>query len=101
MNSSRDDPTIGRAVRVPGGITVVAVLIGAALLGVVGALVAIPVAAARQERTFCPTFAEVPRRRLLCITTTYLRKGSNMKPLSESPEDLSARTGEIGIVARR
>ncbi|MEV6097078.1 AI-2E family transporter [Nocardia sp. NPDC051981] len=39
---------IGRAVRVPGGVTVVAVLIGAALLGVVGALVAIPVAAALQ-----------------------------------------------------
>ena len=39
---------IGRAVRVPGGVTVVAVLIGAALLGVVGALVAIPVAAAVQ-----------------------------------------------------
>jgi predicted PurR-regulated permease PerM len=35
-------------VRVPGGVTVVAVLIGAALLGVVGALVAIPVAAALQ-----------------------------------------------------
>ena len=39
---------IGRAVRVPGGVTVVAVLLGAALLGVVGALVAIPVAAALQ-----------------------------------------------------
>jgi predicted PurR-regulated permease PerM len=39
---------IGRAVRVLGGVTVVAVLIGAALLGVVGALVAIPVAAAVQ-----------------------------------------------------
>jgi predicted PurR-regulated permease PerM len=39
---------IGRAVKVPGGVTVVAVLIGAALLGVVGALVAIPVAAALQ-----------------------------------------------------
>ena len=39
---------IGRAVRVPGGVTVVAVMIGAALLGVVGALVAIPVAAALQ-----------------------------------------------------
>ncbi|RDI61294.1 putative PurR-regulated permease PerM [Nocardia pseudobrasiliensis] len=39
---------VGRAVRVPGGVTVVAVLIGAALLGVVGALVAIPVAAALQ-----------------------------------------------------
>jgi predicted PurR-regulated permease PerM len=39
---------IGRAVRVPGGVTVVAVLIGAALLGVIGALVAIPVAAALQ-----------------------------------------------------
>ena len=39
---------IGRAVKVPGGVTVVAVLIGAALLGVVGALLAIPVAAALQ-----------------------------------------------------
>ena len=39
---------IGRAVKVPGGVTVAAVLIGAALLGVVGALVAIPVAAALQ-----------------------------------------------------
>ena len=33
---------IGRAVKVPAGVTVVAVLIGAALLGIVGALVAIP-----------------------------------------------------------
>jgi predicted PurR-regulated permease PerM len=39
---------IGRAVKVPGVVTVVAVLIGAALLGIVGALVAIPVAAALQ-----------------------------------------------------
>jgi predicted PurR-regulated permease PerM len=37
---------IGRAVKVPALITVVAVLIGGALLGIVGALVAIPVAAA-------------------------------------------------------
>ena len=37
---------IGRAVKVPALITVVAVLFGGALLGVVGALVAIPVAAA-------------------------------------------------------
>lgn len=37
---------IGRAVRVPGLITVVAVLFGGALLGIVGALVAIPIAAA-------------------------------------------------------
>lgn len=42
---------IGRAVKVPGGVTVVAVLIGAALLGIVGALVAIPVAAALQLLT--------------------------------------------------
>jgi len=35
-------------VRVPGGVTVVAVLIGAALFGLVGALIAIPVAAALQ-----------------------------------------------------
>jgi predicted PurR-regulated permease PerM len=39
---------IGRAVRVPGGVTVVAVLIGAALFGLLGALIAIPVAAALQ-----------------------------------------------------
>ena len=39
---------IGRAVQVPALVTVVAVLLGAALLGVVGALVAIPVAAAVQ-----------------------------------------------------
>ena len=39
---------IGRAVKVPGGVTVVAVMIGGALLGVVGALMAIPVAAALQ-----------------------------------------------------
>lgn len=39
---------IGRAVRVPAGVTVVAVLLGAAWLGVVGALVAIPLAAALQ-----------------------------------------------------
>jgi predicted PurR-regulated permease PerM len=37
---------ISRVVRVPAVVTVVAVLIGGALLGVVGALVAIPVAAA-------------------------------------------------------
>jgi predicted PurR-regulated permease PerM len=39
---------IGRAVKVPGSVTVVAVMIGGALLGVVGALMAIPVAAALQ-----------------------------------------------------
>ncbi|MDT5139133.1 MAG: hypothetical protein QOD58_3395 [Mycobacterium sp.] len=39
---------IGRAVNVPALTTVVAVLIGGALLGIVGALVAIPVAAALQ-----------------------------------------------------
>ncbi|WP_264069341.1 AI-2E family transporter [Mycolicibacterium komossense] len=39
---------IGRAVNVPPLITVVAVLIGGALLGIVGALVAIPIAAAVQ-----------------------------------------------------
>ncbi|MET0701602.1 MAG: AI-2E family transporter [Mycobacterium sp.] len=39
---------IGRAVKVPALITVVAVLIGGALLGIVGALVAIPIAAAIQ-----------------------------------------------------
>ena len=37
---------IGRAVKVPAVVTVVAVLLGGALLGVVGALVAIPAAAA-------------------------------------------------------
>src|SRR3984957_3697181 len=39
---------IGRAVKVPALTTVVAVLIGGALLGMVGALVAIPIAAAMQ-----------------------------------------------------
>jgi predicted PurR-regulated permease PerM len=39
---------VGRAVKVPAGVTIVAVLLGAAWLGVVGALVAIPVAAAVQ-----------------------------------------------------
>ncbi len=39
---------IGRVVRVPGVITVVAVILGAAVLGLVGALIAIPVAAAVQ-----------------------------------------------------
>ena len=42
---------IGRAVKVPAMITVVAVLLGGALLGIVGALVAIPVAAALQLLT--------------------------------------------------
>jgi predicted PurR-regulated permease PerM len=37
---------IGRTVRVPSVVSVVAVLVGGALLGIVGALVAIPVAAA-------------------------------------------------------
>ncbi len=37
---------MGRTVEVPAVLTVVAVLIGGALLGVVGAVVAIPVAAA-------------------------------------------------------
>ncbi|CCH31071.1 hypothetical protein BN6_37800 [Saccharothrix espanaensis DSM 44229] len=37
---------IGRAVKVPALVTVIAVLLGGALLGVVGALVAIPIAAA-------------------------------------------------------
>jgi hypothetical protein len=37
---------IGRAVKGPAGVTIVAVLLGAAWLGIVGALVAIPVAAA-------------------------------------------------------
>ena len=39
---------IGRAVKVSGGVTVVAVLIGAELMGVIGALAAIPIAAALQ-----------------------------------------------------
>ncbi|WP_410431120.1 AI-2E family transporter [Mycolicibacterium sphagni] len=42
---------IGRAVNVPPLITVVAVLLGGALLGIVGALVAIPIAAAIQLLT--------------------------------------------------
>ena len=37
---------IGRVVKVPALVTVVAVLVGGALLGIVGALVAIPAAAA-------------------------------------------------------
>jgi predicted PurR-regulated permease PerM len=37
---------IGRVLKVPGLVTVVAVLLGGVLLGVIGALVAIPVAAA-------------------------------------------------------
>jgi predicted PurR-regulated permease PerM len=37
---------IGRAVRIPGLVTVVAVLLGGVLLGVIGAVVAIPIAAA-------------------------------------------------------
>lgn len=39
---------IGQAVQVPAGVTVVAALLGGALLGIVGALVAIPTAAAVQ-----------------------------------------------------
>jgi predicted PurR-regulated permease PerM len=42
---------IGRAVKVPAGVTVVAVLIGGTVLGIVGALIAIPVAAALQLLT--------------------------------------------------
>jgi len=42
---------IGRAVKVSGGVTVVAVLIGAELMGVIGALAAIPIAAALQLLT--------------------------------------------------
>jgi predicted PurR-regulated permease PerM len=42
---------IGRVVKVPALITVVGVLIGGALLGIVGALVAIPIAAALQLLT--------------------------------------------------
>ena len=53
---------IGRAVNVPALITVVAVLIGGALLGIVGALVAIPVAAAIQlitEEVLYPRLDEI------------------------------------------
>jgi len=39
---------IGRAVQVPALVTVIAVLLGGAMLGVIGALIAIPVAAAMQ-----------------------------------------------------
>ena len=42
---------IGRAMKVPALITVVAVLVGGALLGIVGALVAIPIAAALELLT--------------------------------------------------
>jgi predicted PurR-regulated permease PerM len=37
---------IGKAVEVPATVTVVAVLFGGAILGIIGALIAIPVAAA-------------------------------------------------------
>jgi predicted PurR-regulated permease PerM len=37
---------MGRTVRVPGMVSVVAVLVGGTLMGLVGALIAIPVAAA-------------------------------------------------------
>jgi predicted PurR-regulated permease PerM len=53
---------IGRAVKVPALITVVAVLVGGALLGIVGALVAIPIAAALQlltEEVLYPRLDEV------------------------------------------
>jgi predicted PurR-regulated permease PerM len=53
---------IGRAVKVPALTTVVAVLIGGALLGIVGALVAIPIAAALQlltEEVLYPRLDEV------------------------------------------
>ena len=53
---------IGRAVKVPALITVVAVLVGGALLGIVGALVAIPIAAALQlltQEVFYPRLDEV------------------------------------------
>jgi predicted PurR-regulated permease PerM len=47
---------MSRTVQVPAVVTIVAVLVGAALLGLIGALVAIPVAAAvrllLQEVTF-------------------------------------------------
>lgn len=52
---------MARAVKVPAGVTVVAVLLGAAWLGVVGAVVAIPVAAAVQllaEEVLFPTLDE-------------------------------------------
>jgi predicted PurR-regulated permease PerM len=42
---------IGRALKVPAGVTVVAVLIGGTVWGIVGALIAIPVAAALQLLT--------------------------------------------------
>ncbi|MCW2942962.1 MAG: hypothetical protein JWN00_5947 [Actinomycetia bacterium] len=37
---------MGKAVQVPGVVTVLAVLVGGTLLGIIGALVAIPIAAA-------------------------------------------------------
>ena len=52
---------IGRAVKVPALLTVVAVLLGGALLGIVGALVAIPVAASLQ--TARPGSSLPPTRR--------------------------------------
>jgi predicted PurR-regulated permease PerM len=53
---------IGRAVEVPAVATLLAVLIGGALLGIVGALVAIPIAAAIQilmEELLYPRLDEV------------------------------------------
>lgn len=53
---------IGRAVNVPAVTTVIAVLIGGALLGIIGALVAIPIAAALQlviEEVLYPRLDEV------------------------------------------
>jgi predicted PurR-regulated permease PerM len=52
---------IGRTVRVPAAVTVIAVLIGGTLLGLVGALVAIPVAAAIRLLLHEVTFRRMDR----------------------------------------
>ena len=72
----------GRAVKVPAGVTVVAVLIGGTLLGIVGALIAIPAAAAlhllTQElpvpiSTRRDQLAAVARRRVLFRSLRCIR----------------------------
>jgi predicted PurR-regulated permease PerM len=80
---------IGRAVKVPGGVTVVAVLIGAALLGIVGALVAIPVAAALQLLAHELLASGSSRRRSFrvlfesnCATLSFLSSKRRICPYS-------------------
>ena len=53
---------IGRVIEVPATVTIVAVLVGGAILGIVGALVAIPVAAALRILLFESVFPRLDRR---------------------------------------